>query len=52
MAPEALTDDSAATALFCADPGLVAARFGIRYVVRDADRRLRGWLDLDGEVFA
>ncbi|WP_263119300.1 FAD:protein FMN transferase [Cellulomonas sp. RIT-PI-Y] len=52
VAPDALTADIAATALFFADPDLVAARFGIRYVVLDADRRLRWSLDLDGEVFA
>lgn len=52
VADDALTADIAATALFFADPDLVAARFGIRYVVLDADRRLRWSLDLDGEVFA
>lgn len=52
VAPDALTADIAATALFFAEPDLVAARFGIRYVVLDAERRLRWSLDLDGEVFA
>jgi len=52
IGPDALTADIAATALFFAEPDLVAARFGVRYVVLDADRRLRWSLDLGGEVFA
>lgn len=50
--PTALVADAAATALFFADPDLVAARFGIRYVVLRADGSLRWSLTLDGEVFA
>ncbi len=52
VGPSALVADLAATALFFADPDLVAARFGIRYVVLHADGRLRWSLALDGEVFA
>ncbi|HEY0188453.1 MAG TPA: FAD:protein FMN transferase [Cellulomonas sp.] len=48
---QALTADLAATALFFADPDLVAARFGIRYVVLRADGSLRWSLALDGEMF-
>jgi len=48
----ALAADLAATALFFADPDLVASRFGIRYVVLRADGGLRWSLGLDGEVFA
>ncbi|WP_217614076.1 FAD:protein FMN transferase [Cellulomonas sp. GbtcB1] len=48
----ALTADVAATALFFADPDLVASRFGVRYVVLRADGSLRWSLGLDGEVFA
>lgn len=48
----ALTADVAATALFFAEPDLVASRFGIRYVVLRADGSLRWSLGLDGEVFA
>lgn len=52
LAPTALVADVAATALFFADPDLVASRFGIRYVVLRADGSARWSLDLDGEVFA
>jgi FAD:protein FMN transferase len=48
----ALVADLAATTLFFADPDLVSARFGIRYVVLRADGSLRWSLGLDGEVFA
>ncbi|HEY0217115.1 MAG TPA: FAD:protein FMN transferase [Cellulomonas sp.] len=44
--------DVAATALFFADPDLVAARFDVDYVVLRADGSIRWSLDLDGEVFA
>jgi thiamine biosynthesis lipoprotein len=47
-----LAADLAATALFFADPDLVASRFGVRYVVLRADGSIRWSLDLDGEVFA
>lgn len=50
--PTALAADLAATALFFAEPDLVAARFGVRYVVLRADGGIRWSLDLDGEVFA
>lgn len=50
--PSALLADLAATALFFAEPDLVAARFGVRYVVLRADGSIRWSLDLDGEVFA
>lgn len=48
----ALAADVAATALFFAEPDLVASRFGVRYVVLRADGSLRWSLGLDGEVFA
>jgi thiamine biosynthesis lipoprotein len=48
----ALAADLAATALFFADPDLVASRFGVRYVVLRADGSIHWSLDLDGEVFA
>lgn len=48
----ALAADLAATALFFAEPDLVASRFGIRYVVLRAGGSIRWSLDLDGEVFA
>lgn len=48
----ALAADLAATALFFAEPDLVASRFGIRYVVLRGDGTIRWSLDLDGEVFA
>ena len=48
----ALGADVAATALFFAEPDLVASRFGVRYVVLRADGSLRWSLGLDGEVFA
>jgi thiamine biosynthesis lipoprotein len=48
----ALTADVAATALFFAEPDLVASRFDVRYVVLRADGSLRWSLGLDGEVFA
>ncbi|GIG36843.1 FAD:protein FMN transferase [Cellulomonas pakistanensis] len=48
----ALAADAAATALFFAEPDLVASRFGIRYVVLRADGSLRWSLGLDGKVFA
>jgi thiamine biosynthesis lipoprotein len=48
----ALAADLAATALFFADPDLVASRFGVRFVVLRADGSIRWSLDLDGEVFA
>lgn len=50
--PTALAADLAATALFFAEPDLVASRFGVRYVVLRADGGIRWSLDLDGEVFA
>jgi len=52
LSPTALVADLAATALFFADPDLVASRFGVRYVVLRADGGIRWSLDLDGEVFA
>lgn len=52
VAPTALIADIAATALFFAEPDLVAARFGVQYVVLRADGSIRWSLDLDGEVFA
>jgi thiamine biosynthesis lipoprotein len=52
VGPSALVADLAATALFFAEPDLVAARFGVRYVVLRADGSVRWSLDLDGEVFA
>lgn len=52
LAPMTLIADLAATALFFAEPDLVAARFGIRYVVLTADGGARWSLDLPGEVFA
>lgn len=52
VGPSALVADLAATALFFADPDLVSARFGVRYVVLRADGSIRWSLDLDGEVFA
>ena len=52
LGPTALVADLAATALFFADPDLVASRFGVRYVVLRADGGIRWSLDLDGEVFA
>ncbi|MFF1529580.1 FAD:protein FMN transferase [Cellulomonas sp. NPDC058312] len=52
VGPSALVADLAATALFFAEPDLVAARFGVRYVVLRADGGARWSLDLDGEVFA
>lgn len=52
VGPSALLADLAATALFFADPDLVSARFGVRYVVLRADGSIRWSLDLDGEVFA
>lgn len=48
----ALAADLAATALFFAEPDLVASRFGVRYVVLRGDGSVRWSLDLDGEVFA
>ncbi|TKR24268.1 FAD:protein FMN transferase [Cellulomonas hominis] len=48
----ALVADVAATALFFAEPDLVASRFDVRYVVLRADGSLRWSLGLDGEVFA
>jgi thiamine biosynthesis lipoprotein len=48
----ALVADVAATALFFAEPDLVASRFGIRYVVLRADGSVRWSLGIDGEVFA
>lgn len=48
----ALAADLAATALFFAEPDLVASRFGIRYVVLRAGGSIRWSLDLEGEVFA
>ncbi|MEV7972150.1 FAD:protein FMN transferase [Cellulomonas sp. NPDC089187] len=51
IGPDALAADIAATALFFAHPDLVAARFGVQYVVLDADRRLRWSLGIDGEMF-
>jgi thiamine biosynthesis lipoprotein len=48
----ALDADLAATALFFAEPDLVASRFGIRYAVLHAGGSIRWSLDLDGEVFA
>jgi len=48
----ALAADVAATALFFAEPDLVASRFDVRYVVLRADGTLRWSLGLDGEVFA
>lgn len=48
----ALAADLAATALFFAEPDLVASRFGVRYVVLRDDGSVRWSLDLDGEVFA
>ena len=44
--------DAAATALFFAEPDLVSARLGIRYVVLRTDGSVRWSLGLDGEVFA
>ncbi len=52
VAPTALVADIAATALFFAEPDLVAARFDVQYVVLRADGSIRWSLDLDGEVFA
>ncbi|RMI12502.1 FAD:protein FMN transferase [Cellulomonas triticagri] len=52
FAPTALVADMAATALFFAEPDLVASRFGVRYVVLRADGSARWSLDLDGEVLA
>jgi thiamine biosynthesis lipoprotein len=52
VGPTALVADVAATALFFADPDLVASRFGIRYVVLRADGSARWSLGIDGEVFA
>jgi thiamine biosynthesis lipoprotein len=52
VGPSALVADVAATALFFAEPDLVASRFGIRYVVLRADGGLRWSLGIDGEVFA
>lgn len=48
----ALDADLAATALFFAEPDLVASRFDIRSVVLRAGGSIRWSLDLDGEVFA
>jgi len=48
----ALAADVAATALFFAEPDLVASRFDVRYVVLRADGTLRWSLGLVGEVFA
>lgn len=48
----ALAADIAATALFFAEPDLVASRFDVRFVVLRADGSLRWSLGLDGEVFA
>lgn len=52
VGPSALLADLAATALFFAEPDLVASRFGIRYVVLRADGGVRWSLGIDGEVFA
>jgi thiamine biosynthesis lipoprotein len=52
VGPSALVADVAATALFFAEPDLVASRFGIRYVVLRADGSVRWSLGIDGEVFA
>lgn len=52
VGPSALVADIAATALFFAEPDLVSARFGIRYVVLRSDGSVRWTLGLDGEVFA
>lgn len=52
LGPTALAADLAATALFFAEPDLVASRFGVRYVVLRGDGSVRWSLDLDGEVFA
>jgi thiamine biosynthesis lipoprotein len=52
LGDSALTADVAATALFFADPDLVASRFGVHYVLLGADGSLRWSLGLDGEVFA
>ena len=52
VGPSALVADVAATALFFAEPDLVASRFGIRYVVLRAEGSVRWSLDIDGEVFA
>jgi thiamine biosynthesis lipoprotein len=52
VGPSALGADAAATALFFAEPDLVSARLGIRYVVLRADGSVRWSLGLDGEVFA
>lgn len=52
VGPSALVADVAATALFFAEPELVASRFGIRYVVLRADGGVRWSLGIDGEVFA
>lgn len=52
VGPTALGADLAATALFFAEPDLVASRFGVRYVVLRADGSVRWSLGIDGEVFA
>ncbi|WP_454051716.1 FAD:protein FMN transferase [Cellulomonas sp. Marseille-Q8402] len=52
LGPSALVADAAATALFFAEPDLVASRFGIGYVVLRADGSVRWSLGIDGEVFA
>lgn len=52
LGPSALVADVAATALFFAEPDLVASRFGITYVVLRADGSVRWSLGIDGEVFA
>lgn len=52
VGPSALVADVAATALFFAEPDLVASRFAIRYVVLRADGSVRWSLGIDGEVFA